>query len=1471
MKTKTITPILNPFQRKGLALFIITIILSLPFGKGWGWVAVAQAPQGINYQGVARNNLGAAISNTGISVQFQLHQGSAGGAVIFTETQSATTDTFGLFSLVIGSVSTAQFNTINWSAGNLFLQIDINGSPIATTQLMSVPYALYAGSAGSSSSGITSVTGASPITATTTSGAVIVGLATVGTATTVGSSTSIPSFTVDSYGRITGVASNTVATSGGTVTSITTNTTLTGGPITTTGTIGLATIFATGGSVGSATAIPVITYDTYGRITGATMQTFTTSGGTVTSFSTGTGILGGPITTTGTISADNTNPIWNASQLQSTPVTLSAPTTGQVLQYSGTSTGWVNTTPPAGLPSGANGQVMYDSMGVWKGSQANNLFFNGTNMGIGTTTPHALLDITNNSGTTAGLNISINGTSNAANFNITNTVSTSNVLDVNTNGTGNAGNFFITPTGTGNVINATTSGTGIAGNFAMSNAANTNPALAVVTSGTTTTSYSGKFTGGAGLQTDKIQITNGAGTAGQVLTSDAAGNGTWQAASGGVTSVTANAPLSSSGGSTPTISLTTSGVTAGTYGNATSIPQYSVDAYGRIVSSTTVAISPAGVTSVAANSPLSSSGGTTPTISLTTSGVTAGTYGNATSIPQYSVDTYGRIVSSTTVAVGSPTLANANIFVGNAANVATGVPMSGDVAITNTGATKVNFLQGTSVSSVTPTTNQVLEYNGSQWAPGNAGTVTSVIGQSPALSGTVTTSGFITANNSTALWNANQLEGVSVSTVTPTTNQILQYSGTQWVASTPPAAVIGASNGLSVTTGSVELGGTLTQNTTITQMINNMIFNSGGGTGNVQIINGSGGGFNALEVTAAGSGSAISATNTASGNAITGTNSGTAGSAGLFQITNTVSTAPSLFVATSGTGNSAKFSGGLGLQTDNFTMSNTSGTVGAVLTSTNTTGGAAWQMPVVPAPAWALLGNAGTIAATNFIGTTDAVALNFRTNNQKSGVIDPAGATFFGYQAGNSNAGTASNTGFGYMALSSANSTATQNTGVGYAALKSTTGINNTAVGFLTLQANTTGTYNTAMGQGSLQNSSAGNYNTAIGSNTLYSNSSGSNNTVLGWEAGYTTASANANTTGSNNTYIGYSSGAGTATQLTNATAIGANAAVSANNSMVLGSISGINGATASTNVGIGTSTPGALLDIGPSAAGTSLRVTNTNTTGGIAGYFNNTSSTNASPALEVTTSGTGRGIYSHVNSSGNAIYATSSGSGEAIVGFTNGGANAIWGYSNGAGTGVYGYNSSTGIAGYFQINNTANGSPSLQATTSGTGSAGLFQITNTLSTVPALSVSTNGAAGSTAVQGWNSGTGSGGNFQVTNSSSFANALFVSTAGSGNSAKFIGGAGLMTDGLTASAKVITGPYTLLPTDFFIVYSGGTTITVSLPTGVAAGKIYVIKNLNSSTPINISPSYINASGSSITTISGMTTVSLIFDGTNWQQW
>jgi hypothetical protein len=93
----------------------------------------------------------------------------------------------------------------------------------------------------------------------------------------------------------------------GTVTQVSTGTGLTGGPITVNGTISLANTAVTAGVYGNATAVSQVTVDAQGRITNAVSLAIQFDGnGTVTNVATGTGLTGGPITTTGTVSLANT-------------------------------------------------------------------------------------------------------------------------------------------------------------------------------------------------------------------------------------------------------------------------------------------------------------------------------------------------------------------------------------------------------------------------------------------------------------------------------------------------------------------------------------------------------------------------------------------------------------------------------------------------------------------------------------------------------------------------------------------------------------------------------------------------------------------------------------------------------------------------------------------------------------------------------------------------------------------------------------------------------------------------------------------------------------------------------------------------------------------------------------------------------------------------------------------------------------
>ena len=123
-------------------------------------------------------------------------------------------------------------------------------------------------------------------------------------------------------------------------------------------------------------------------------------------------------------------------------------------------------------------------------------------------------------------------------------------------------------------------------------------------------------------------------------------------------------------------------------------------------------------------------------------------------------------------------------------------------------------------------------------------------------------------------------------------------------------------------------------------------------------------------------------------------------------------------------------------------------------------------------------------------------------------------------------------------------------------------------------------------------NTSSGSLNAFVGLEAGYGNTTGSNNVFVGTRTGefdttggnntfLGTGSGRANSNGNNNTYVGYNAqGNVGGNNLTNVTAIGANAAVMQSDSLVLGSINGVNGATTDTRVGIGTTTPKAKLDV---------------------------------------------------------------------------------------------------------------------------------------------------------------------------------------------------------------------------------------------------------------------------------------------------
>ena len=110
--------------------------------------------------------------------------------------------------------------------------------------------------------------------------------------------------------------------------------------------------------------------------------------------------------------------------------------------------------------------------------------------------------------------------------------------------------------------------------------------------------------------------------------------------------------VSGSGTTSIALTLANSGVTAGTYGSSTNIPQIIVNAKGLITSVSNVAVSiPSGSLTFTGDVTGTGTTGSSTTLTLANSGVTAGTYGSSTSIPVLAIDSKGRITSISTSAV----------------------------------------------------------------------------------------------------------------------------------------------------------------------------------------------------------------------------------------------------------------------------------------------------------------------------------------------------------------------------------------------------------------------------------------------------------------------------------------------------------------------------------------------------------------------------------------------------------------------------------------------------------------------------------------------------------------------------------------------------------------------------------------------------------------------------------------------------
>jgi hypothetical protein len=135
---------------------LFTLLILLLSASFW-----AQSPEMMSYQAVIRDANNSLVTNSSIGMKISILQGSISGNSVYTETQNPTTNSNGLVAIEIGNGTTVfgDFSTIDWSNNSYFIKTEtdptgsINYSIEGTTQLLSVPYALYSKTSGSSTPG----------------------------------------------------------------------------------------------------------------------------------------------------------------------------------------------------------------------------------------------------------------------------------------------------------------------------------------------------------------------------------------------------------------------------------------------------------------------------------------------------------------------------------------------------------------------------------------------------------------------------------------------------------------------------------------------------------------------------------------------------------------------------------------------------------------------------------------------------------------------------------------------------------------------------------------------------------------------------------------------------------------------------------------------------------------------------------------------------------------------------------------------------------------------------------------------------------------------------------------------------------------------------------------------------------------------------------------------------------------------
>ena len=458
-------------------------------------------------------------------------------------------------------------------------------------------------------------------------------------------------------------------------------------------------------------------------------------------------------------------------------VSAQSPSNGQTIVYNSSTSLWEKNT--VSLTAGVNGTLpianggtgattagdALTNLGAYAASNPSGYTSNtGTVTSVAATVPN-FLSVSGSPITTSGtLALSYSGTA----------------LPVANGGTGQTtytdGQLLIGNTSGNTLTKATlTAGTGISitnGNGSIS--------IAATNSGTVTSVTGTAPIASSGGNTPAISISQATtSTDGYLSSTDWNTFNNKQAAGTYVTSVSGTTGrITSSGGTTPAIDLASGIVSAGTTGSASLIPVITVDTYGRVTSVTTASNPQGTVTDVTATSPVVSSGGATPAISL------ASNYGDTQN--PYASKTANYVLAAPNGSSGAPTfraIVAADIPTLNQNTTGTASNVTGIVAVVNggTGTSTPSLVAGSNITVSGTWPNQTIAATSS-----GSGTVTSVAATVPSflsVSGSpITSSGTLAISYSgTALPIANGGTGI---TSTPTDGQLLIGNGTGYTAST---------------------------------------------------------------------------------------------------------------------------------------------------------------------------------------------------------------------------------------------------------------------------------------------------------------------------------------------------------------------------------------------------------------------------------------------------------------------------------------------------------------------------------------------------------------------------------------------------------------------------------------------------------------------------------------------------------------